>query len=221
MAVNELRKVDFNQPMRLIDLNELRDLDLNQPGRWPLIVKIAAMIGVFVLVLAAGWYFDWQHQWAQLKEARAHEAELKAQFEHKQHLAANLDAYQKQLEEMKASFGSMLRQLPSRVEVAKLLVDISQAGLASGLEFELFKPLSPTQKEFYAELPVSIRARGTYQELAHFVSTVANLPRIVTIHNIRISRADSSPQEPGRSEGTPLQVALRAKTYWYLEGGTD
>lgn len=205
-----------------MDLSELRELDLNQPGRWPLAVKLAAMTAVFALVLAAGWYFDWQQQWDRLQQARARETELKKQFEHKQRLAANLAAYQKQLTDMEASFGAMLRQLPSRAEVAKLLVDISQTGLASGLEFELFKPLNPIRKEFYAELPVSIQVRGTYQEFAHFVSAVANLPRIVTLHDISISRDGfgSAHKGPNENEDTRLRMALSAKTYWYLEGGT-
>lgn len=202
-----------------MDLAELRELDLNQPGRWPLVVKLAAMVIVFSLVLTAGWYFDWQQQWDQLDQARAHETELKKQFENKQRLAANLVAYQKQLKDMETSFGAMLRQLPSRAEVAKLLVDISQAGLASGLEFDLFKPLNPIRKDFYAELPVSIQVRGTYQEFAHFVSAVANLPRIVTLHNISISRDGSVHQKSNSKAGTPLRMALSAKTYWYLEGG--
>ncbi|HET8701543.1 MAG TPA: type 4a pilus biogenesis protein PilO, partial [Nitrococcus sp.] len=103
-------------------------------------------------------------------------------------------------------------------EVAKLLVDISQAGLASGLEFELFKPLAPVRKEFYAELPVSIQVRGTYQEFAHFVSTVANLPRIVTLHDISISRDNSARSGANKDDDTRLRMALSAKTYWYLEG---
>ncbi|MDN5870438.1 MAG: type 4a pilus biogenesis protein PilO [Nitrococcus sp.] len=204
-----------------MNLAELRELDFEQPGRWPLLVKVAAMVILFSLMLGAGWYFDWQHQWDQLDQARAREIELKGQFEQKQRLAANLAAYQKQLEDMRASFGAMLRQLPSRAEVAKLLVDISHTGLASGLEFELFKPLDSIRKEFYAELPVAIEVRGTYQEFAHFVSDVANLPRIVTLHNIRIRRDGAANAKPGRNADTPLRMALSAKTYWYLEGGAN
>lgn len=204
-----------------MDLAELREIDLNQPGRWPLPVKLAALVIVFSLVLAVGWYFDWQHQWEQLEQARARETELKKQFEHKQRIAANLGKYQKQLTDMEASFGAMLRQLPSRAEVAKLLVDISQTGLASGLEFELFKPRESIRKEFYAELPVSIRVRGTYQEFAHFVSAVANLPRIVTLHNISINRNGPARPGPNKNQGTPLRMALSAKTYWYLEEGAN
>lgn len=202
-------------------LAELRELDLNEPGRWPLAVKVAAMVMVFLIVLAAGWYFDWQHQWDRLQQARVREITLKQQFEHKQRLAANLGAYQKQLKDMQASFGAMLRQLPSRVEVAKLLVDISQTGLASGLEFDLFKPLQPIRKEFYAELPVSIQVHGTYDELAHFVSGVANLPRIVTLHNISITHGGSRHAASGKTADTQLHMTLSAKTYWYLEGGDE
>ncbi|MDN5848353.1 MAG: type 4a pilus biogenesis protein PilO [Nitrococcus sp.] len=204
-----------------MNLAELRELDLQQPGRWPLLVKVAAMVILFSLVLGAGWYFDWQHQWDQLDQARAREIELKGHFEQKQRLAANLAAYQKQLKSMQASFGAMLRQLPSRAEVAKLLVDISHTGLASGLEFELFKPLDSIRKEFYAELPVAIEVRGTYQEFAKFVSDVANLPRIVTLHNIRIRRDGAADENPKLNADTPLRMALSAKTYWYLEGGTN
>ncbi len=137
------------------------------------------------------------------------EQELKTVFEKKAKLAVNLEAYEKQLEEMRESFGAMLRQLPNKTEVADLLVDVSQTGLASGLEFELFKPQAEVPREFYAELPISIKVTGDYHEFGDFVSGVAALPRIVTLHNVNISRRDA--------KSGNLVMNLTAKTYRYLE----
>jgi type IV pilus assembly protein PilO len=191
--------------MKLSDLN---NLDMQDAANWPLPVKLGAAVIVFALIVAGGWYLDWRDQAATLERFAAKENELKQSFEVKQRRAVNLAAYEQQLVEMEASFGAMLRQLPSRADVPKLLVDISQTGLASGLEFELFKPEGEVKREFYAELPVSIRVRGNYHQFARFVSSVANLPRIVTLHNISI-------QEAAKSGG--LAMDLTAKTYWYLD----
>lgn len=191
--------------MKLSDLN---NLDMQDAANWPLPVKLGAAALVFALIVAGGWHLDWRDQAATLERFAAKENELKQSFEIKQRRAANLAAYEQQLLEMEASFGAMLRQLPSRADVPKLLVDISQTGLASGLEFELFKPESEVKREFYAELPVSIRVRGNYHQFARFVSAVANLPRIVTLHNISI-------QEAAKNGG--LAMDLTAKTYWYLD----
>jgi type IV pilus assembly protein PilO len=193
--------------MKLSDLN---NLDIQDAANWPLPVKLAAAFLVFVLVVAGGWRFDWIDQAQRLERVAAEEAKLKQAFENRQRRAANLAAYEQQLTEMEASFGTMLRQLPSQADVPKLLVDISQTGLASGLEFELFKPQPEIKREFYAELPVSIRVHGNYHQLARFVSAVANLPRIVTLHNISIQQANKS---------GGLAMDLTAKTYWYLDGG--
>jgi type IV pilus assembly protein PilO len=137
------------------------------------------------------------------------ESELRQTFEVKAKKAANLAAYEQQLSEMKESFGAMLRQLPNKTEVADLLVDISQTGLASGLEFELFKPQAEVPKEFYAELPISIRVKGTYHEFGNFVSGVAALPRIVTVHDINI--------EPDKDQDGELTMDILAKTYRYMD----
>lgn len=201
-----------------MSIDELRNLDLENPGSWPIAVKLVTVLVIIALISAGAWYFDWQHQMERLDRAKRKEAELKQQFEIKQKRAANLEAYEKQLAEMRRSFGAMLRQLPSRAEVSKLLVDVSQTGLSTGLKFDLFKPQNPVKQEFYAELPVSITVHGTYPEFARFVSGVANLPRIVTLHNIEISGSGNKGGKDGKPEdGSDLVMKLTAKTYWYLE----
>lgn len=191
-----------------MNLSDLRDLDLQDAAYWPMPIKAAAILLVFALTIAGGWYLDWSNQSVNLERATAKETELKQSFELRQRRAVNLEAYEQQLADMEASFGAMLRQLPSQADVPKLLVDVSQTGLASGLEFELFRPSPEVEREFYAELPVSVRVRGNYHQFARFISAVANLPRIVTLHDISI-------EQPGRSEG--LIMNLTAKTYWYLD----
>ena len=143
----------------------------------------------------------------QLEQVRAKEPTLKSEFEKKQAKASNLDAYKKQMQEMEESFGAMLRQLPSKTEVDDLLIDVSQTGLSSGIEFELFKPQSEKRIEFYAELPIQISMLGTYHQFGKFVSGVAALPRIVTLHDINLSSS-----KDGR-----LKMDVTAKTYRYLD----
>jgi type IV pilus assembly protein PilO len=162
---------------------------------------------VVIAVLVAGYYLDTQSQLDDLKRQEAREESLKKDFERKQSKAANLDAYKMQMVEMEESFGTMLRQLPSRTEVADLLVDITQTGLASGLEFDLFKPEGERPKEFYAELPISLTVSGDYHQLGEFVSGIAALPRIVTLHDIDIQ----STKDGG------LSMSATAKTYRYLD----
>jgi type IV pilus assembly protein PilO len=197
-------------------LEQLRNLDANNPGSWPLPVKTAALVLVLIAVVAGAWYFHWEGQMRTIERVRAEEQKLRQEFDTKQRRAANLEAYEAQLEEMRRTFGDMLRQLPSRAEVAELLVDISQTGLASGLEFELFRPQNAVTREFYAELPVAIRVRGDYHQFARFVSGVANLPRIVTLHDIAITGASEGAGGSGGDTGK-LTMTLTAKTYWYLD----
>lgn len=149
-----------------------------------------------------------------LEAAQAQEEKLRGAFELKQRKAANFDAYKAQLAEIEQSFGAMLRQLPGKTEVPSLLVDISQTGLAAGLEEELFRPQGELPRDFYAELPITIRLSGTYHELARFVSDVAALPRIVTIHDISL-------KTPEKASGGELVMDLTAKTYRYLEDGEE
>jgi type IV pilus assembly protein PilO len=198
-----------------MNLSELNDLDIKNIPSWPVAARITVVAAVFVGVLGLGYWLDIKDQRASLEKSVAKETELRQVFQSKAKKAANLPAYEQQLAEMKESFGAMLRQLPNKTEVAELLVDISQTGLASGLEFELFKPQAEVPKDFYAELPISIRVKGDYHEFGNFISGVAALPRIVTVHDINI--------EPDKDGG--LTMDILAKTYRYLdesdEGGAQ
>ncbi len=196
--------------MQLSDLNEL---DLNNVGEWPMPVKAALILIACIGLAAAAYYLDTQHQLARLDQAAAQELELRSSFEAKQKKAANLEAYRDQLEEMKESFGAMLRQLPDKTEVAALLVDVSQTGLAAGLEFELFQPEGELLKDFYAELPIRVRVTGEYHEFGTFISGLAALPRIVTIHDVKISNTAGESGTPG----TKLSLQATVKTYRYLD----
>ncbi|RDH88312.1 MAG: pilus assembly protein PilO [endosymbiont of Seepiophila jonesi] len=195
-----------------MNIQDLNELDFNNIGVWPGPVKFVLVLIVCVLVGVGGYYLDTEKQLKQLEKIERKEAELRKTFQEKQAKAANLDAYKKQLEEMKQSFGAMLRQLPNKTEVAELLVDVSQTGLASGLEFELFKPQGEVPREFYAELPIKLTVTGQYHEFGDFISGLAALPRIVTIHDINISPKIS---KRGESDGLVLQAT--AQTYRYLD----
>jgi len=190
-----------------MNLSDLNELDINNIAGWPLPARIFVVAVVFVGVLGLGYWLDIKDQRINLEKVEAKELDLRRTFEVKAKKAANLAAYEQQLEEMKASFGAMLRQLPNKTEVAELLVDISQTGLASGLEFELFKPQAEVPKDFYAELPISIRVKGGYHEFGNFISGVAALPRIVTVHDVNVA-----PNKDGE-----LTMDLLAKTYRYME----
>lgn len=192
-----------------MNMQELNELDLSNIGEWPGVVK-AILILILMGGVGAAWYFlDIEDQYKQLKRVENTEKDLRLDFEGKQAKAANLEAYRAQLAEMEESFGAMLRQLPNRTEVADLLVDVSQTGLASGLEFELFQPQPEVPKDFYAELPIKIRVIGTYHEFGEFVSGLAALPRIVTIHDVQI--------KPRGKEGAQLVMEATARTYRYLD----
>jgi type IV pilus assembly protein PilO len=192
-----------------MNMQELNELDFSNIGDWPGLVK-AILILVLCALVGVGWYFyDIEGRYETLARAENTELELRQDFENKQAKAANLEAYRAQLAEMQESFGAMLRQLPNRTEVADLLVDVSQTGLAAGLEFELFQPQGEVPKDFYAELPIKIRVIGNYHEFGEFVSGLAALPRIVTIHNVQIQNRSNSP-------GKLVMEAL-ARTYRYLD----
>ena len=192
-----------------MNMQELNELDLSNIGEWPGVIK-AILILILMAGVGAAWYFlDIEDQYIQLQRVENTEKDLRMDFEGKQAKAANLEAYRAQLAEMEESFGAMLRQLPNRTEVADLLVDVSQTGLASGLEFELFQPQPEVPKDFYAELPIKIRVIGTYHEFGEFVSGLAALPRIVTIHDVQI--------KPRGKAGDGLIMEATARTYRYLD----
>src|SRR5262245_40896352 len=195
--------------MSIVD--ELRSLDTNDPGRWPLPIRVGAVAIVFVLAVGVGVYMlVIQQEMPYLRNAEREEIDLRAQFEDRQRKAANFDAYRAQLAEIERDFGAMLRQLPGKTEVPSLLVDISQTGLGAGLEEQTFTPMGEIQKDFYAELPIKLRYTGSYHELGNFVSGIAALPRIVTLHDISIKPVNgSNPDE--------LTLDVTAKTYRYLD----
>jgi len=185
-----------------IDLN---NLDFSNIGSWPMAIKAVIIAIVAIGVLALGYFLDVQTQQESLERITVEEQRLKEDFEVKQAKASNLEAYKAQMAEMEDSFGAMIRQLPSKTEVEDLLVDISQTGLASGIEFQLFKPLAEKHIEFYAELPITLKMTGTYHQFGEFVSGIAALPRIVTLENISITGSKR------------LTMNVTAKTYRYLD----
>lgn len=202
------------------DLSQLRDIDFNDVARWPRPVKAAAIVLLSVVVLGAGLWLDTRKQFETLEKTHQQEKTLKDEFLVKQAKAANLDAYKAQMEEMRRSFGTMLRQLPSRTEVAELLVDVSQTGLQSGLEFELFRPEAERPADFYAELPIRMKVTGSYHEFGRFVSDVAALSRIVTLQDFTIGMRQSptgSRDPKARITDDPLVMEVTARTYRYLE----
>ena len=195
--------------MKLQDLN---NLSLGNAGSWPVPAKAGAILLLCAVVLGAGYWFDTKGQLERLTAAEGQEVQKRQAFEAKQRKAASLEPLKQQLEEMKQSFGAMVRQLPNQAEIEALLVDISQTGLASGLEFELFEPQPEVPKDFYAEKPIKLRVTGTYHEFGDFVSGVAALPRIVTQHDISI--------RPKGNDSSQLVMEATAKTYRYVEDGT-
>ena len=196
-------------------LEELQSLDVNDVGRWPLVFRAAVIAIVFAVVLGLGIYwFIVKDKAPQLGRVQAEEQQLRLTFENKQRKAANYDDYKTQLAQIEQSFGTMLRQLPGETEIPSLIVDISQTGLAAGLQEKLFEPQSEVPKDFYAEKPIKIRLTGGYHEIGNFVSGIAALPRIVTLHNINIVRANED-----RFDNLSMEVT--AKTYRYLDEGAN
>ncbi|NBA94024.1 type 4a pilus biogenesis protein PilO [Pseudomonas sp. R5(2019)] len=196
--IDSLRRVDFNE------------LDVNNIGAWPAAVRGLVGVLLMVLVLVLGYNIYLKDMEDQLQAGRAEETTLKEQYSTKAFQAANLEAYTQQMKEMEASFGVMLRQLPSDTEVPGLLEDITRTGLGSGLDFEEIKLLPEVTQPFYIELPIQITVTGSYHDLGTFVSGVAGLPRIVTLNDFEIKPV--SPESPGR-----LRMSILAKTYRYNE----
>ena len=196
-------------------LEELQSLDANDIGRWPFAFRAGVIGIVFTVVVGLGIYWIIIEDKAPaLERAQEEEVTLRQVFENKQRKAANYDAYRAQLAQIEQSFGTMLRQLPGETEIPSLIVDISQTGLAAGLQEKLFQPQPEIPRDFYAEKPITISLSGGYHEIANFVSGVAALPRIVTLHDINIT-----PDNPDNFDSLTLQVT--AKTYRYIEEEAD
>ncbi|MEO8640310.1 type 4a pilus biogenesis protein PilO [Pseudomonas sp.] len=204
-----MRLTEWFEGLRKIDIN---DLDTNNIGSWPPAIKALAGVLLMILVLALGYSFSMSDLETRLEQTREEESTLKEQFANKAHMAANLELYTQQMKEMESSFGVLLRQLPSDTEVPGLLEDITRTGLGSGLEFEEIKLLPENTQQFYIELPIQITVTGAYHDLATFVSGVAGLPRIVTLHDFDLA--------PANPEGGPkLRMSILAKTYRYNDKG--
>jgi type IV pilus assembly protein PilO len=192
-------------------LEELQSLDPRDPGRWPLPVRVGAVaLAYIVLTLALIYFFVWDEQRPELDQRENEEQTLRQEFHTKHAKAVNLDLYKQQLKDIERSFGALLRQLPGKTEVPNLLVDISQTGLSAGLEEKLFQPQPEMKKDFYAELPIRIRLTGSYHQFGQFVSGIAALPRIVTLHDIDIKSENKDAYDQ-------LSLELTAKTYRYLD----
>jgi len=206
--------------------DDLRNLDRNNVGGWPKSIKTFFAVLIFAVILLAGWWFKIRDQQADLERQQAKEQTLKKEFSEKQQKVVNLDAYRKQLEDMKEMLRTMLRQLPSKTEMPDLLVDISQTALAAGIVVDLFQPGAEVIKEFYAEKPIQLKMLGTYHQFGTFISGVASLPRVVilTMHDVSLK-----PQKkPGAAANAPsaAQAAIDAsqltlegtvKTYRYVD----
>ena len=190
-----------------MNLNDINNLDLKTVADWPMPAKFGLLGVLFVVIVLAGWWFDWRGNLATLGSEQAKEQDLRQTFLAKKAQAVNLDAYTKQLADIKQSFGALLKQLPNRQEMDALITDINQAGLGRGLQFDLFKPGAEQNTEFYAVLPIQIRVTGGYHDLAAFASDVAKLPRIVTLDDISIT-----PNKDGS-----LTMDATAQTYRYLD----
>lgn len=201
-SVKRSRHIDF---AALFD--DFKGLDQNDPGQWPLAPKVAVFIGLFVATIAAAWWFDWRDQMATLERREAEEQQLRLDWAAKKRLAVNLHEYRRQLEETDRQFGALLKQLPNRAEMDSLLADINQAGLGRGLSFDLFKPGVDVVKDFYAEMPIAVSIVGEYDDFGAFASDVAQMPRIVTLSDMALTRL-----EEGR-----LRLEAKAVTYRYLD----
>ena len=192
-------------------------LEPDNIGNAPLSIKLGVFITIFVIIIGAGIYFDTQNQLTVLERHEKKELELKDEFKIKAGQAAKLELYKEQLAEMRASFGALLRQLPEKTDVESLLVDVSQTGLASGLEIKRFKPSAEEKKGFYAELPIGLEVSGTYHQLATFISGIAALPRIVTISDLKLDPFKDEKNKDDIDISGKLTMSATAKTYRYLQ----
>ena len=199
--------MSFAEQMESLKGFDVNDLDFNNAGSWPGPIKVIVLVLVFALILGAGYWFAIKDQYTALDRAESEESTLKEQYRSKAFKVANLDAYREQMKEMEESFGALLKQLPADTEVPGLLEDITNTGLGTGLLIDRIGLQPEVSREFYVELPIEIEVRGTYHDLASFVSGVASLPRIVTLHDFSI--------KPVGQEVDDLVMGISAKTYRY------
>jgi type IV pilus assembly protein PilO len=202
VKANALPKIDFQAIA-----DDFRDLNPNDPSVWPNAPRYTLLAALIVAIVAAGWWFLWSDQWTDLEAKRQEEQTLKQQFLEKKRQAVNLDLYIQQLAEIDRSFGALLKQLPSKSEVEALLIEVNQAGLGRGLQFDLFRPGQEQVKEFYAELPIAVNIKGSYHDIGAFAADIGKLPRIVTLNNIQLAPTPT---------GT-LTLDATVKTFRYLE----
>lgn len=205
MKLPNFREINFNAI-----LDDFRNLNPNDVGTWPLLPRVAVLVGIFVMTLVGGWWLILNEQLTALENKQLEETKLKDEYVSKKGQAVNLDLYTEQLTEIDRTFGALLKQLPSKSEMESLLVEISQSGLGRGLQFELFKPGKEALKDFYAELPVSIRMTGGYNEFGAFAGDIGALSRIVTLSDISIG------VDPKTKDGS-LVLETVAKTFRYLD----
>jgi type IV pilus assembly protein PilO len=196
--------------MRSLRDFDLGSLDFDNIGSWPTPLKITIWVVLLAAVLGAGQYYHVKDLQLELARVEAEEAKLKKEFEKKAFQAANLDAYRQQMVEMEESFGALVSQLPSETEVPGLLEDITNKGLLNGLKISSIDLQKEKAKEFYVELPIAIKASGSYHDLGAFISGMAGLPRIVTLHNFQISA--------NKKNTNHLDMTILAKTYRYKDG---
>lgn len=197
-----LPRLDFRQIAE-----DFRDLDPKDIGTWPRAPRGATLLSILVGLVVAGWWFDWSGQLNDLDAKQQQEKTLKDEYLNKKRQAVNLEEYRKQLGEIDRSFGALLKQLPNKSEMESLLIDINQAGLGRGLQFDLFKPGSESVKDFYAELPIQLRLTGSYHDLGAFAGDVAKLSRIVTLSDVVLENAP----------GGVLKMDALATTFRYLD----
>lgn len=197
-----LPKIDFQAIIA-----DFRGMNPRDPGAWPLIPRITVLLGLFLAILLAGWWLFWNDQLVELDAKKLEEETLKKQFIDKKRQALHLDLYTQQLEEIDRSFGALLKQLPNKSEIEALLIEVNQAGLGRGLQFELFRPGQEQLKDFYAELPIAVKINGTYHDFGTFSADIAKLPRIVTLNNISISAGKDG----------MLVLDATTKTFRYLD----
>lgn len=202
-VLDRAKSIDFS---KIVD--DFRTLDAKDPGLWPLVPKIVILIALLALILAAGWWFDWKDQLEDYSQKQEQEIKLKDEWLGKKKQAVNLEEHKKQLAEIDRQFGALLKQLPNKSEMESLLVDINQAGLGRGLQFELFKPGAEVMKDFYAEMPITIKLTGSYHDLGSFAGDVAKMPRIVTLNNVVVD---------GTGPSSTLKMDAIATTFRYLD----